>query len=166
VGSSPDAACATLKRLRLDCGRDDRGEARSADTPVNRVVAQSIAENQPSDPSSNAVRVAFYSSPYREPHAFTVKDIYLGGTWARTDPGDGTWFSQDRRPRNGKRWIANGTRVIVDCMRSAAQYMVFSKDHPSGEPWKWWAHLTDDTWIPVGTLDEPQGDGAHGLPTC
>ncbi len=67
VGSTPDAACAALASRRLTCPREDRGAAPDAATPLGQVVAQSIAENGPSDPATNAVTVAFYSQPYVPP---------------------------------------------------------------------------------------------------
>lgn len=78
VGSAPDAACAALAAQRLTCSRDNRGAAPNDATPLNQVVAQSIAPGQPSD-ASNAVGVGYYTSPYVPPLPPPPVPMYLIG---------------------------------------------------------------------------------------
>lgn len=96
---------------------------------------------------------------------FTVEDAFLGGTWAKTDPWNGTWFNKASRPPNAAYWFPNGLGVAVDCTASAAGYTVSFVDGHK-ENWSWWAHVTDNTWVPVATLREVSNDGGQGLRTC
>jgi len=95
---------------------------------------------------------------------FGIADSYLGGTWARTDPNDGTWYAKGNRPSNGKYWFSNGLGVAADCTRSAATYQVSVSG--TMQTWRWWAHVSDGTWVPVATLDSAWSDGDQGLPHC
>jgi hypothetical protein len=95
---------------------------------------------------------------------FRVEDSYLGGTWARHDPGDGSWYSKGNRPGNAAYWFSNGLGVAVDCARMAASYTV--KISGRTETWSWWLHVTDNTWIPAATVHESSSDGTQGVPHC
>lgn len=79
---------------------------------------------------------------------FTITDSFLNGTWARTDPDNGTWYSKGNKPANGAYWYPNGLGVAVDCARSAATYDVRWADGHT-ETWSWWLHVTDGKWIPA-----------------
>jgi hypothetical protein len=96
-----------------------------------------------------------------------IHDDFLGGTWARSSPDDGTWYRSDRRPPNGVRWLANGTSVTVDCTARRAAYRVYGL---GAGTWYWWIRMADGTWSPVAatqwaqpvTVDSPY----PGVDTC
>jgi len=113
--------------------------------------------SQPSSPPS--------SPPPPSVRGFTVGDAYLGGTWARLDPNDGTWYSKSNKPSNAKYWFPDGLGVGVDCARAAAAYQVHWADG-TVTTWAWWAHVTDNTWVPMAALKETTNDGSQGLVTC
>lgn len=117
-----------------------------------------------SDPSPTVVRHV-PGQPAPQPKGFHVEDDFLGGTWARTDPNNGTWYSKSNRPPNGKYWFDNGLGVGVDCARSAAAYTVKFANGTT-QTWTWWLHVTDNTWIPAAAVQESSADGAQGVPTC
>lgn len=96
---------------------------------------------------------------------FNVEDSYLGGTWARTDPWDGTWYSQAARPGNAAYWYPSGLGVGVDCATSAAAYPVHFLDGHQ-ETWSTWLHVTDGKWIPAAATNQIYSDGLNGLPQC
>jgi putative cell wall-binding protein len=94
-----------------------------------------------------------------------IEDDYLGGTWARNDPNNGTWYAEGTRPPNGAYWYPNGKGVAVDCARSAAAYYVkFADGHQ--ETWTWWLHVTDGKWYPAAATQEIFTDGNPGVGTC
>jgi hypothetical protein len=96
---------------------------------------------------------------------FHIEDDYYGGTWARTDPNDGTWHTHGNPPANGAYWYPNGLGVAVDCARSAAGYVVrYSDGHT--QTWTWWLHVTDGKWYPAAATQEIFNDGNPGLATC
>jgi hypothetical protein len=99
-----------------------------------------------------------------EPRGYTIQDDYLGGTWARSDPGNGTWYSQGNRPPNGKYWYPNGLGVGVDCARPGAQYTVTING--AKQTWSWWAHVTDNSWVPVAVFSTVWSDGNPGVANC
>ncbi|MEH3055370.1 MAG: M23 family metallopeptidase [Patulibacter minatonensis] len=105
-------------------------------------------------------------TPAPQPRGFTVEDSYLGGTWARTDPDDGTWHNRNDRPANGAYWYANGLGVAVDCVRRAATYVVSNKDGHK-EDWNLWLHVTDGKWYPAAASREASNNAdTYGLTTC
>jgi hypothetical protein len=97
--------------------------------------------------------------------SFHVQDIFYGGTWARTDPCTGAWFTQSARPANGAYWYPNGLGVGVDCARTGAAYTVRFADGHS-ETWATWFHVTDGKWFPSAAARETFHDGFYGLPAC
>ena len=107
------------------------------------------------------------SQPQPAPQArgFRIEDVYLGGTWARTDPNDGTWYSKGHRPPNGVYWYSNGLGVGVDCARRAAGYTVTFVDGRR-ETWNVWFHVTDGKWYPSAASAETQVNDSYGLPAC
>lgn len=107
----------------------------------------------PADPSSADARPVH------------IQDVMLGGTWARVDPDDGSWHSRSHGPSNGRYWFPNGLGVAIDCTRAAAPYSVWFTDGHR-ETWSYWAHVTDDTWVPVATIVENASDGDLGLRHC
>lgn len=94
-----------------------------------------------------------------------VSDVHYGGTWARTDPNDGTWYAQNTPPANGAWWYRNGLGVAVDCARSAAPYRVVWADGRV-EQWTWWLHVTDGKWFPAAATNELMTDGNPGVTVC
>jgi hypothetical protein len=99
------------------------------------------------------------------PVGATIEDAFYGGTWARTDPADGSWHTQGDRPNNAAYWFPNGLGVAIDCVTQGGAYNVRFDDGRK-EVWMWWAHVTDGTYVPMATLREYITDGTHGLPTC
>jgi len=90
-----------------------------------------------------------------------VEDDYYGGTWARMDPNNGTWYPQYSPPPNGAYWYPNGLGVAVDCERAAASYVVrFADGHY--ETWNTWFHVTDGKWYPSAATREVYTNGAYG----
>jgi hypothetical protein len=96
---------------------------------------------------------------------FFVEDSFLGGTWARTDPNDGTWHSRGNRPANAAYWYPNGLGVAVDCARAAAAYVVHFGDGHT-ETWNTWFHVTDGKWFPSAAARETSVNGFYGLSAC
>lgn len=108
------------------------------------------------------------SPPPSEPVAivgFTISDVYFGGTWARTDPNNGTWYSRTNPPPNGAYWYPNGLGVAVDCARTAAPYTVYWADGRV-ETWTTWFHVTDGKWFPAAAAAETTSDAFYGLRLC
>lgn len=103
--------------------------------------------------------------PPLQPKGFTVEDVFLGGTWARTDPNDGTWYSRGNRPGNGAYWYPNGLGVGVDCARAAAGYVVKFAGGRT-EQWNTWFHVTDGKWFPSAAARETRVNGFYGLSGC
>lgn len=112
------------------------------------------------------------ASPQAEPNppqppasrGFFIQDDVYGGTWARSDPSDGTWYNSGTRPHNARYWFNNGLGVAIDCTRHAAPYRV--KLGQQTQTWSWWAHVTDNTWIPVAVFPDVNTDGDLGLAHC
>jgi hypothetical protein len=96
---------------------------------------------------------------------FYIQDSIYGGTWARTDPYNGTWYPHATPPPNGAYWYPNGLGVAVSCAESAAAYpVVINGQH---ETWSWWAHVTDGKWVPVVVFSTVWNDGLPaGLAHC
>lgn len=95
----------------------------------------------------------------------TIADTFLGGTWARTDPNDGTWYSHGNPPPNGAYWYPNGLGVAVDCARRAAGYTVHWADGHT-ETWNVWFHVTDGKWYPSAASAQTTVNDTYGLPGC
>lgn len=105
---------------------------------------------------------------------YVIADSVLGGTWPRTDPNDGTWYSRSNRPSNAASyWWANGLGVGFSCAARAASYSVnFSDGHK--ETWDTWLRSTDTwggqvagLWVPSAVADNIHADGIPpGMPTC
>jgi hypothetical protein len=100
-----------------------------------------------------------------QPRGFRIADSFLGGTWARTDPNNGTWYSRGNRPPNGAYWYPNGLGVGVDCARAAAAYSVTFAGGRT-ETWNTWFHVTDGKWFPSAAAQETSVNGFYGLPGC
>jgi len=105
---------------------------------------------------------------------YAIADSFFGGTWPRTDPNDGTWYSRDNRPTNAASyWWANGLGVGFSCGTSAAPYVVSFQDGHQ-ETWSTWLRSTDTwggqvegLWIPSAVADHIYVDGMPpGLPQC
>jgi hypothetical protein len=96
---------------------------------------------------------------------YVVRDAFGTGTWAETDPCNGTWYPPDRTPPNARRRLPNGYLVTVDCARVAAPYAVRFTSGGSAT-WTTWLHTRGGLWIPnVGMWQVPH-DGLAGLPAC
>jgi len=105
------------------------------------------------------------SPPPGATEGFFVEDSIYGGTWARTDPGDGTWHARSAPPANGAYWYPNGLGVAVSCSESVAPYATVVYGVHS--TWSWWAHVTDDKWVPTVVFSTVWADGPlPGLPVC
>lgn len=155
-----------LARAREELARQNRAAAaakQTTTTPTAAVVITSPTTTAPRPPVTSAPATT-QPPPASSVRGFTVTDDFLGGTWARTDTSNGTWHGKGNRPANGKYWFNNGLGVGVDCMRPGAQYHV--SNYGSSETWTWWAHVTDNTWVPAAALKETSVDGAQGLPSC
>ncbi|HEX8084519.1 MAG TPA: hypothetical protein VF529_09535 [Solirubrobacteraceae bacterium] len=96
---------------------------------------------------------------------FHIQDIFYGGTWARTDPCDGTWHPKSNPPANGAYWYPNGLGVGVDCARTGAAYTVRWADGHT-ETWNTWFHVTDGKWFPSAAAQETTNNSFYGLPAC
>jgi hypothetical protein len=105
---------------------------------------------------------------------YTISDAYLSGTWPRTDPWNGTWYSQSNRPPNGASyWWKNGLGVGFSCGMHAASYTV-SFAGGRKEIWNTWLRSTDmyggrvtGLWVPSATLSGLNVNGTPpGMPTC
>jgi surface antigen len=109
--------------------------------------------SQPSPPSSPT------------PEGFMIEDDIYGGTWARTDPDNGTWYAHSTPPPNGAYWYPNGLGVAVSCAESAAAYSVVIRG--VHETWSWWAHVTDGKWVPTVVFSSVWANGLPaGLSQC
>lgn len=97
-----------------------------------------------------------------------VEDSFLGGTWARSDPNNGTWHTSSNRPANGQYWMANGRNVTVNCTRAAASYEVkFGGSNPRTETWNWWIRMVDGNWFPTAATRSQGTNGAYpGVDGC
>jgi hypothetical protein len=103
--------------------------------------------------------------PPPQSRGYYIEDSVLGGTWARTDPNNGTWYSQANKPANGAYWYPNGLGVAVDCARAAAGYVVKWADGHT-ENWNTWFHVTDGKWYPSAATREISSNGLQGLRAC
>lgn len=157
-----------LARAREELARQERAAATTKQTTPPPTSAPAVTSPPPTVsrpvPTSSPGTTAATSPPPSSARGFTVTDDFLGGTWARTDTSNGTWHRQANRPPNGKYWFSNGLGVGVDCMRAGAQYQV--SNFGKSETWTWWAHVTDNTWVPAAALKETSVDGPQGLPSC
>jgi hypothetical protein len=146
-------------------------------TPINNSGVQgptvnpqgSTSSPQPT-PNPAPIQEPPVNNPNPAPPAGTTKgffvedDIY-GGTWARTDPDNGTWYPHSTPPPNGAYWYPNNLGVAVDCSESAAAYAVVVNGVHSS--WSWWAHVTDGKWVPTVVFSAVWSDGQlPGLPVC
>ena len=105
---------------------------------------------------------------------YVIDDAFLGGTWPRTDPGNGTWYSRANRPSNAADyWWANGLGVGFSCGAYAASYSVhFADGH--AETWNTWLRSTDTwggrvqgLWIPSAVARGLNTNGIPpGMPSC
>ncbi len=96
---------------------------------------------------------------------FVIDDSIYGGTWARTDPNDGTWYPHSQPPPNAAYWYPNGLGVAVSCAEPAASYSaVVNGQH---QTWNWWAHVTDGKWVPTVVFSSVWANGdPTGLAVC
>lgn len=131
-------------------------------TPAGGAAAPSTPP-APSAPSCSSAGGTSAGGPGAR--GFTVSDVYLGGTWARTDTCNGTWYSKGNRPANAAWWYPNGLGLGVDCARTGAAYTV---KWASGrvETWSTWFHVTDGKWFPSAAANETANNSFYGLPAC
>lgn len=129
--------------------------AAPAPTPAPPVPAPAPRPSTPAAPPTSPTPVV---------RGFTIEDSYLGGTWARTDPNNGAWYSKGNRPGNGAYWYPNGLGVGVDCARTAAPYTVTIAGRK--ETWNTWFHVTDGKWYPSAASRGVNVNGLQGLPGC
>lgn len=136
------------------CQGDPAGtySTRVTDTATGRTASATFTIGAGAPPPSQTKR-------------FHIEDDYYGGTWARTDPDNGTWYRQSTRPPNGAYWYPNWLGVAVDCARSAAGYVVRYADGHT-QTWTWWLHVTDGKWYPAAATQEIFVDGNRGVTTC
>ena len=133
-------------------------------------VLQGGGSPQPEPPSTSSPEPPPPSSPEPSPpptstEGFFIEDSIYGGTWARTDPDDGTWYSHSTPPPNGVYWYPNGLGVAVSCAQSAAPYTAVV--YGVAQTWSWWAHVTDGKWVPTVVFSSVWSDGLPaGLPEC
>ena len=133
-----------------------------------------VALSDGTDPARNQSNAGTGSVKRKDPPpptaTATIQDYYYGGTWARSDPNNGTWYKKDRQPPNGAYWMNNGTNQTVNCTRSAASYQVrFEAPAPDGhyETWYWWVRMTDGNWFPVAVTQQIKTDGPFpGVNQC
>ena len=105
------------------------------------------------------------SPPPTSTEGFFIEDSIYGGTWARTDPDNGTWYPRGTPPPNGAYWYPNGLGVAVSCAQSAAPYTAVVNG--VSQTWSWWAHVTDGKWVPTVVFSSVWSDGLPaGLPQC
>lgn len=122
--------------------------------------------NQPGPPAPQPAPSAPPAPPPAPPttRGLFIEDDVYGGTWARTDPNNGTWYAKSNRPPNAAYWYPNGLGVAVDCTRVGASYdVVLNGAH---QTWAWWAHVTDGKWVPVAVFRDINSDGDLGLNHC
>jgi hypothetical protein len=133
-------------------------------------VLQGGRSPQPEPPSASSPAPLPSSSPEPSPpptstEGFVIEDSIYGGTWARTDPDDGTWYPHSTPPPNGAYWYPNGLGVAVSCAQSAAPYTAVV--YGVAQTWSWWAHVTDGEWVPTVVFSSVWSDGLPaGLPEC
>jgi hypothetical protein len=96
---------------------------------------------------------------------FTIEDDYFGGTWARTDPNNGTWYPRSARPPNGAYFYPNGLGVGVNCAVTGASYVVHFGNGTT-QTWSTWFHVTDGKYFPAAAALQVNSDGFQGLPSC
>jgi hypothetical protein len=105
-------------------------------------------------------------SPPASARGFYIGDYFYGGTWARRDRFNGIWHQRGRRPANGAYWFPNGLGVAVDCTAPGAAYSV-RWANGRAETWSWWAHVTDNTWVPTAVLrGGAPHNGDQGMAHC
>jgi hypothetical protein len=97
---------------------------------------------------------------------FNIEDAFYGGTWARTDPCDGTWHAEGDQPANAAYWYDNGLGLGVDCARTGAAYNVRWRDGRPDETWDTWFHVTDGKWFRSAAARETTDNSFYGLPAC
>ncbi len=145
-----------------------------AEEPAPASPAQPANPNpaQPAPPVPPAQPVAPPNPPASNPwvtvgtRGFHIVDSFYWGTWARRDTSDGTWHTRGSRPGNSPYWFPNGLGVAVDCLAAGAAYRVVWAGGRV-EYWSWWAHVTDNTWVPTAVLDEAAPvDGDQGMRHC
>jgi hypothetical protein len=132
------------------------GQTAAAPSSPSQPGAQDPGSQPPTQPSPD---------PQPQARGFHISDSFLGGTWARTDPNDGTWYSNGNRPPNGAYWYPNGLGVAVDCARRAGGYTVHWADGHT-ETWNVWFHVTDGKWYPSAASAETTANDTYGLPGC
>jgi hypothetical protein len=126
----------------------------------------SVAARPPAPPpSTSPPPVAPPTSPPRV-RGFHISDYFYGGTWARRDRFNGIWHRRGNRPANGAYWFPNGLGVAVNCTAPGAPYSV-RWANGRAETWSWWAHVTDNTWVPTAVLREgAPRNGDQGMAHC
>lgn len=137
----------------------------SRPAPSTPPVAASPAPASNPTPASASAPAAGPAPGGPGVRGFTIQDVYFGGTWARNDPYNGTWYSSGNRPSNAAYWYPNGLGVGVDCARSAAAYtVVFAGGRR--ETWDTWFRVTDGRWFPSAAAAETGANSTYGLPGC
>jgi len=128
-------------------------------------ILQGGGSPQPETPPTSPPVTPGESPPSGTAEGFFIEDSIYGGTWARTDPNNGTWFSHGTPPPNGAYWYPNGLGVAVSCAQSAAAYTAVV--YGVAQTWTWWAHVTDGKWVPTVVFSSVWSDGLPaGLPQC
>jgi hypothetical protein len=160
IAPASTAAQLTLDRVPQPAGPGTPGPG----TPTPPVPTPTPTPPPPPAPGGNPV----FNGGY------VIQDDYLGGTWPRTDPNDGTWYSHSNRPANAASyWWANGLGVGFACGAHAAGYYVrFADGHR--ETWNTWFRSTDTwggrvvgLWVPSAVAAGIVTDGLPpGMPTC
>lgn len=105
---------------------------------------------------------------------YFIADAVLGGTWPRTDPWNGTWYSRSNRPPNAADyWWANGLGVGFSCGTYAASYTV-RFNNGTTQTWNTWLRSTDTwggrvigLWVPSAVARDVNVNGIPpGMPRC
>ncbi|WP_210503324.1 hypothetical protein [Nocardioides xinjiangensis] len=146
------------------CGVNDPPTATPTPTPTVPPSPPS-SPNPPPPPTSG-------NPPFTG--GYFIADAVLGGTWPRTDPWNGTWYSRSNRPPNAADyWWANGLGVGFSCGTYAAPYGVrFSNG--TTQTWNTWLRSTDTwggrvigLWVPSAVARDINVNGLPpGMPRC
>jgi hypothetical protein len=135
---------------------------RSGARPPSKVGSsrpEPMPSTRPRNPAKPAVTLVFTID-----NALSVSN----GEWTYTSPGNvvdpvnGKWYDSNTPPPNGKRWLANGLRVIADCAKTAQSYPTIN--FGQNQIWSWWAHLKSGEWVPAAGLRQTTARWPGGAP--
>lgn len=96
-----------------------------------------------------------------------VQNDFRGGAWSRTSATDGSYYSENERPPNGREWLPNGTAVTAACWVDGEQYQV--QLFTTTEAWSHWARLTDGAYLQMSLFSETtalQSEDIPGFQEC